>query len=57
MAIYHIYPLFDLKEHEMDDAGNCWCAPEEDADQYGLYIIHNSMDGREDYESHRRKLS
>lgn len=46
----HVYPLYDLRDHVPQD---CWCYPTDDD---GL-IIHNSMDGRELYESGERKLS
>lgn len=43
-ACIHIYPLGDLKEHELQP--HCWCRPRRED---GL-IIHNSLDRREDYE-------
>lgn len=52
--IIHTYPKNDLREHET--TGNpCWCNPEIRDD--GYHIIHNSMDGREDYETGKRKMS
>lgn len=51
--IYHVYPENDLKEHLLDGC-KCWCNPEEDED--GV-IVHNSMDGREDFETGKRKPS
>jgi len=44
----HVTPRRDLRVH---DAENCWCQPEDD----GYLIVHNSADGREDYESGKRK--
>ena len=48
-------PINDLKDHE--ESKDCWCSPE--IDQYigGDIVIHNSMDGREDYEAGARKPS
>lgn len=43
--LIHILPINDLKEHEQTK--NCWCGPR-DKD---LLIIHNSLDGRERFES------
>ena len=49
----HIYPLFDLRDHILEGF-KCWCKPEEN--DYGV-IVHNSMDGREKFETGERKLS
>ena len=49
----HVYPLNDLREHEVD-GGYCWCRPKVDFDE--AVIIHNAMDGREQWEL-GRKLS
>jgi hypothetical protein len=47
----HVYPLGDLREHQVDtDVADCWCCPEEDE---GL-ILHHSADGREAYERSER---
>lgn len=51
-ARYHIIPTNDLREHSTDST--CWCRPEEHED--GL-IVHNAMDGREQYETGIRKPS
>ena len=45
----HIYPVNDLREHEI--SASCWCNSKWDMD--GL-IIHNAMDGRESYEQGRK---
>lgn len=45
----HVYPVNDLREHEMTK--DCWCRPE--IDQEHDLIIHNSMDERESYEQGR----
>lgn len=50
---FHCVPIDDLREHTLDDNGTCWCEPEHD-EYYDLFI-HNSADGREDYEEGRRK--
>lgn len=46
---YHVYPVNDLKEHEISD--RCWCDPELIE---GVWV-HNSADGREHYENGDRK--
>jgi hypothetical protein len=48
---YHVYPLDDLREHEL--SLDCWCKPYDDE---GV-IVHNSMDQREKYETGERKPS
>jgi hypothetical protein len=50
--IYHILPINDIREHE--ESIDCWCEPEEDIN--GV-IIHNSADGREDYEVGLKKVN
>lgn len=47
----HLLPCGDLRRHQLDPS--CWCCPAEDADAAG-YWIHNSADGREEYEEGRR---
>ena len=48
----HVWPCDDLREH--DTSGwSCWCRPEVDGDT----VIHNSADGREDYETGARKVN
>jgi len=51
---YHVYPLNDLREHKTEDHVSCWCKPY--MDEEGV-IVHNSMDGREAFESGLRKPS
>ncbi len=41
----HVIPLDDLKPHE--GSHECWCHPTDDG---GNRWIHNSADGREQYE-------
>lgn len=45
----HVYPLGDLREHEVSQ--QCWCKPVEDDD--GVWV-HPSMDGREAFETGER---
>jgi hypothetical protein len=52
-APWHVYPLNDLKEHVTDGPEQCWCQPLETD---GV-IVHNSMDGREAFETGERKPS
>jgi len=53
----HVYPLTDLREHDL--TADCWCRPEtkEYSDRAGLVVVHNSMDGREAFERGERKPS
>ena len=44
---FHLIPLDDLKDHEPDFKGACWCRPIQNEE--GLWV-HNSVDRREDYE-------
>ncbi len=46
----HVYPVDDLREHSVTD---CWCQP---IDDEGI-VVHNSLDGREQYERGERKVS
>lgn len=50
----HIYPLDDLRYHVM--TRECWCKPTVDTEEASC-IIHHSMDGREQYETGKSKLS
>ena len=45
----HVYPVDDLKPHDTE-SGKCWCNPQSD----DFVVIHNSQDGREDYEVGRK---
>jgi hypothetical protein len=51
--ILHVVPIDDLREHSTDSDKPCWCHPEEED---GV-IVHNSMDGREKFETGERKMS
>jgi hypothetical protein len=44
-------PLKDLKRHDL--SRNCWCNPQQD-DENPTVWIHNSADGREEYEAGRK---
>ncbi len=49
----HCIPYYDLHEHYPT---NCACHPRQDDECENLFI-HNSFDGREDFETGRRKVS
>ncbi|MFZ2651281.1 MAG: hypothetical protein WA210_14360 [Burkholderiaceae bacterium] len=50
---YHVLPRNDLRAHEM--SANCWCGPRVDDEQAEELIVHNSLDGRERWESESGK--
>jgi hypothetical protein len=54
MATYHVMPENDLREHVM--SADCWCHPAVD-EEYENVLVHNSMDGREAFETGERKPS
>jgi hypothetical protein len=47
----HVFPRDDLREH-VTKGECCWCKPDVDEE----LIIHHAADGREDFETGRRKL-
>lgn len=47
----NIIPINDLRNHIENE--KCWCRPMEG----NGFLIHNSMDGREKFETGERKLS
>lgn len=52
---WHIIPLDDLRDHI--DSEDCWCGPQEVDDECDeVVFVHNSMDGRERYESGELRL-
>jgi hypothetical protein len=57
--IIHCVPNNDLREHITGKAVTCWCQPEIQTaiDVDGYIVVHNSLDGREKYESGERKVS
>jgi hypothetical protein len=48
----HIVPVNDLREHELHN--ECWCRPDEDDDDLGIWV-HHALDNREDYEMDRMR--
>jgi hypothetical protein len=52
--ILHVYPIGDLKEHDKKGT-KCWCQPDVEYIGDGALVTHNSADGREAYETGRRK--
>lgn len=58
---YHVLPVDDLKPH--NEAGTSrWCKPRIEYEPnggggYSTIVIHNSMDGREKFETGERKAS
>jgi len=51
-AGWHVVPLNDLREHETN--GSCWCKPTLDGEGSEPIWIHNSLDGREAFETGER---
>lgn len=49
----HVIPMNDLREHHRH--GECWCHPV--VEHESRMMVHNSADGREDFEEGRRKPS
>jgi hypothetical protein len=47
----HVLPIDDLREHEENNDGACWCNPRIEQEENGRVIIHNPLDGREILES------
>lgn len=43
----HVYPVNDTVEHDTESI-SCWCKPR--IEENGQLVIHNSFDGREDFE-------
>lgn len=51
--VTHIIPTEDIRDHTL--RGDCWCDPRLD---YEYWIaIHNSADGREQFETGERNLT
>lgn len=51
MHIYHVYPVEDLRDHDIENEGQCWCHPVLYEENNGDVWVHNSMDQREKYET------
>jgi len=47
---YDVHPIDDLKEHLLVD-DKCWCKPKVHIENEIAVYTHNSMDGRELYET------
>lgn len=52
-CILHCVPVDDLRAHELNQDGTCWCHPIEDNEKADFWV-HNSLDGRENYEEGRK---
>ena len=48
----HVIPINDFRDHE--ETEHCWCRPQRD-DEEPRVVIHNALDGREDYENGRKQ--
>ena len=51
--LFHVYPLGDLREHVK--SVECWCIPTNSNEEN--IFEHNSLDGRESFETGERKPS
>lgn len=49
----HVAPVDDLRPHDLNP--KCWCRPVEDTEEPGMWT-HNSLDGREAYETGERLM-
>ena len=50
----HVTPVDDLRPH--DYTSKCWCRPVEDVAEPDMWM-HNSLDGREEFETGERLVS
>lgn len=50
----HVTPVDDLRPH--DYTSKCWCRPDEDPTEPDVWF-HNSLDGREAFETGERLVS
>jgi len=48
----HVVPINDLRDHQIN--GKCWCKPRLDDQGDEPIWVHNSMDGREAFETGER---
>jgi hypothetical protein len=46
MSDVHVYPVNDLKEHDVESR-YCSCRPKLEEVEGGMVVVHNSWDGRE----------
>lgn len=51
--LVHVVPVEDMRTHDTDSE-NCWCSPHVEHDGT---IVHNSLDGREAFETGQRLRS
>lgn len=51
----HVLPVDDLRVHDIDMAGQCWCKPSFD-DEDNIFT-HHALDGREAFERGERLVS
>lgn len=51
--VLHVVPQNDLKDHVCNRM-KCWCLPVLVDDEKCYIVVHNSMDGRENYETGER---
>jgi hypothetical protein len=49
----HVAPVDDLRPHDLNP--KCWCRPVEDTEEPDMWT-HNSLDGREAYETGERLM-
>ena len=49
MAVYHVYPVNDIKEHCVEEGCQCACNPDLKIieDTGDMMYVHHSWDGRE----------
>lgn len=50
-----VYPLHDVRSHDVNDDGECWCQPSWEPTQTSGFWVHHSGDGREKYETGERR--
>ena len=50
----HIKPVGDYRAHVSEE--DCWCHPTSDIQEPRIFV-HHSMDGREDYETGKRRYN
>jgi len=53
LEIYHVYPLQDLEEHDIESS-KCPCKPILEISGGVMIVIHNSWDKRERIELHKQ---
>ena len=43
----YVLPINDLREHQENAEGECWCNPRIEQEEDGRVVVHNPADGRE----------